>query len=82
MASDESVWFYVKLDDGDVQRLTLEQLDTAFQAGFIDADTLVLASNQTQWAKLGRLAGLDDAPPPPRPRRPHTHRRPFPATDP
>jgi hypothetical protein len=70
MSGDESVWFYVKHDDGDVQRFSLEQLDVAFQAGFIDAETRVLASDSTGWTTLGSLAGLDEAPAPVRPRAP------------
>lgn len=52
--------WYVKLSDGDVHRVTLDQLDEAFQAGHIDGDTMVLASGATQWTKLGALAGIDD----------------------
>ena len=70
MSGDESVGYYVKHDDGDVQRLSLEQLDVAFQAGFIDAATRVLASDGTGWTTLGCLAGLDEPAPPVRPRAP------------
>jgi hypothetical protein len=70
MSGDESVSYYVKHDDGDVQRLSLEQLDVAFQAGFIDADTRVLASDGTGWTTLGSLAGLDEPVAPVRPRAP------------
>jgi hypothetical protein len=70
MSGDASVWYYVKHDDGDVQRLSLEQLDVAFQAGFIDADTRVMASDATGWTTLGSLAGLDEAPTPARPHAP------------
>jgi hypothetical protein len=59
--SNADLW-YVKLADGDVHRVTLDQLDQAFQAGHIDEDTLVLAAGATQWTKLGELAGLDEAP--------------------
>ena len=52
--------WYVKLSDGDVHRVTLDQLDEAFQAGHIDGNTMVLASGATQWTKLGALAGIDD----------------------
>jgi hypothetical protein len=63
----EELW-YVKLADGDVHRVTIDQLDGAFQAGHIDENTMVLAAGATQWTKLGDLAGLDDdaeAPPAP-----------------
>jgi hypothetical protein len=64
--------WYVKLPDGDVEPLTLDELDEAFQAGHVNANTMVLADGSTQWARLGELAGLDQpayraAPPPQRP---------------
>jgi hypothetical protein len=52
--------WYVKLADGDVHRVTLDQLDEAFQAGHIDGETMVLASGGSEWNKLGELLGLDD----------------------
>jgi hypothetical protein len=51
--------FYVKLADGDVHRVSLDQLDDAFQAGHIDATTMVLASGADRWTTLGDLAGID-----------------------
>jgi hypothetical protein len=67
MSGDENLW-YVKTTDGDVHRVTLDQLDEAFQAGRIDEDVMVLAAGATKWAKLSALAGLDEpAPPPPMP---------------
>ncbi len=62
---DADLW-YVMLADGDVHRVTLDQLDEAFQAGHIDQETLVLAEGARQWSPLGQLAGLDETPPPPR----------------
>jgi hypothetical protein len=61
---DTELW-YVMLADGDVHRVTLDQLDDAFQAGHIDHETLVLAEGAKLWTKLGTLAGLDETPPPP-----------------
>jgi hypothetical protein len=63
--------WYVKLPDGDVEPLTLDELDEAFQGGHVNANTMVLAAGSTQWARLGELAGLDQpaprqAMPPPR----------------
>lgn len=55
----EELW-YVKLANGDVHRVTLDQLDGAFQAGHIDEGTMVLAAGASVWTKLGDLAGLDD----------------------
>ena len=65
----EELW-YVKLANGDVHRVTLDQLDGAFQAGHIDESTMVLAAGASTWSKLGDLAGLDDEPaaPDPQPR--------------
>jgi hypothetical protein len=61
MSGDENLW-YVKTPDGDVHRVTLDQLDEAFQAGRIDENVMVLAAGATKWAKLGALAGLDEPP--------------------
>jgi hypothetical protein len=51
--------WYVKLPDGDVEPMTLDELDEAFQRGDVNERTMVLAAGSTQWAKLGELAGLD-----------------------
>jgi hypothetical protein len=64
MSGDESLW-YVKTPDGDVHRVSLDQLDEAFQAGRIDENVMVLAAGATKWAKLGALAGLDEPAPTP-----------------
>ncbi len=48
--------------DGTVYPATVEEIDDAFNAGHIDEDTLVLAAGETQWKRLGALAGLDEAP--------------------
>ena len=50
--------FYVKLADGDVHRVSLDQLDDAFQAGHIDGGTMVLADGSDKWTTLGALAGM------------------------
>jgi len=59
MSGDENLW-YVKTEDGDVHRVTLDQLDEAFQAGRIDENVMVLAAGAQKWAKLSALAGLDE----------------------
>jgi hypothetical protein len=59
----QSDGWYVMLADGDVHRVTLDQLDEAFQEGHVDSDTLVLAHGADQWTRLGLLAGLDERPP-------------------
>jgi hypothetical protein len=52
--------WYVQLSDGDVHRVTLDQLDEAFQLGHIGASTMVLAPDGPRWTKLGCLASIDD----------------------
>ena len=54
--------WYVQLSDGDVHRVTLDQLDEAFQLGHIGASTMVLAPDGPRWTKLGSLASIDDEP--------------------
>ncbi|HZU84221.1 MAG TPA: hypothetical protein VE987_14930, partial [Polyangiaceae bacterium] len=60
MSVDGNLW-YVKLADGDVERVTLDQLDEAFQKGQIDEGSMVLAAGSDQWVKLSDL--LSDSPP-------------------
>ncbi len=60
----EELW-YVKVADDDVHRMTLDQLDGAFQAGHIDESTMVLPADATKWTKLGELLGLEDGGEPP-----------------
>jgi hypothetical protein len=66
MSGENELW-YVQVKDGTVHPATLEQIDDAFNAGHIGADTMVLAAGDTQWQRLGELAGLDAPPPPPPP---------------
>jgi len=67
MSGEDSLW-YVKLADGDVERVTLDELDGAFQNGQIDENSMVLAAGTDQWMKLGELLQAADAtPPPPQP---------------
>jgi hypothetical protein len=60
MNSSSGDFWYVKLSDGDVHRVTLDQLDEAFQAGHIDGDTMVLAGGASEWTRLASLAGMDE----------------------
>jgi hypothetical protein len=64
MSADNDLW-YVKTPDGDVNRVTLDQLDEAFNAGKIDENVMVLGAGQTKWARLGELLGLDEPAPAP-----------------
>lgn len=63
--SGSELWF-VKLPNGDVHHVTVDQLDTAFEAGHIDVNTLVLADGSSEWTRLGEAAGLDEEPAPAR----------------
>src|ERR1700722_5386584 len=56
--SDNDLW-YVKTADGDVDRMNLDQLDEAFNAGQIDESVMVLPAGEATWVKLGVLLGLD-----------------------
>ena len=62
--SDNDLW-YVKTADGDVNRVTLDQLDEAFNAGQIDENVMVLPAGEETWVKLGALLGLDQPAPSP-----------------
>jgi hypothetical protein len=55
--------WYVKLANGDVHPVTVDQLDWAFEQGHVDANTLVLSADADGWMRLGEVAGLDDEPP-------------------
>jgi hypothetical protein len=60
--SDNDLW-YVKTADGDVDRMTLDQLDEAFNGGHIDENVMVLPAGDATWVKLGTLLGLDQPAP-------------------
>ena len=62
--SDNDLW-YVKTGDGDVDRMTLDQLDEAFNGGHIDENVMVLPAGEETWVKLGTLLGLDQPAPAP-----------------
>lgn len=64
--SVDGMW-YVKLADGDVERVTLDQLDDAFQNGRVDENSMVLADGSDKWMKLADLLGLSDGAAPPAP---------------
>jgi hypothetical protein len=67
--SVDGMW-YVKLADGDVDRVTLDQLDEAFQKGRVDENSMVLADGSDKWMKLADLLGLSDGSAPPAPAPP------------
>jgi len=62
--SDNDLW-YVKTADGDVNRVTLDQLDEAFNAGQIDENVMVLPAGEATWVKLGVLLGMEQPAPTP-----------------
>jgi hypothetical protein len=56
------VWF-VRTATGEA-RMTLDELDAAFEAGTISEQTQVREENALQWTTLGALLGGEPAPPP------------------
>lgn len=52
--------WHVQLSSGEVQPLSLDQLDEAFQAGVIDEYARVLAPGNVTWQTLAEAAGLGD----------------------
>jgi hypothetical protein len=53
--------WYAKLSNGDVEAMTLDELDMAYENGSVDANTLVLPPDATEWAELGQLANLSES---------------------
>ncbi len=51
--------WYVQFDSGEVRLMTLEELDTAFEAGEVHENTYVIQVGETQWQTLSDVAGLD-----------------------
>jgi hypothetical protein len=58
-ASTTSFW-EVRLADGKETKMTLMELDHAFEEGAIDTTTMVRELGKTEWEPLGRVAGLED----------------------
>lgn len=50
----------VQLATGEVRIMSLDELDRAFDAGYISARTNVLAPGSMTWTTLGDAAGLED----------------------
>jgi uncharacterized protein DUF4339 len=57
-AAGDEVWS-VQTSEG-IVRMTLDELDDAFQRGRIGAETRVLTSGMSAWDTLGAVAGLDE----------------------
>ena len=68
MSADNGLW-YVKTPDGDVNPMSLDDLDEAFNAGRIDENVMVLPAGEARWARLGALLGPDEPAPPTPPSR-------------
>src|ERR1022692_4330060 len=60
MIEGRSDLWHVQLASGDLEVLTLDQLDEAFNSERIDENTMVLQGGALKWARLGEILGLDD----------------------
>jgi len=60
MSATENDLWQVKLSEGCVVDMTLDEIETAFNAGRIHAATSVLPPGDFRWTTLGEAAGLDD----------------------
>lgn len=58
--SVENQW-YVRLPNGKVITVSLDDLDAAFQRGDVTEETLVFRQGMKEWLPLGQAAGLGDA---------------------
>lgn len=61
---DDRTWL-VKLDDGNVRSMDLDQLDAAYQNGVIHEYTLVRQDGAERWMKLSEELGAHEEPPSP-----------------
>jgi hypothetical protein len=52
-------FFSVQLASGEVKKWTLDQLDAAYRASFIDEETYVLPKGARAWSTLGQVAGAE-----------------------
>ncbi len=61
METEKDERWYVQFDSGDVRLMTLDELDQAFEAGEVHAQTYLIQVGETQWQTLADVAGLDEA---------------------
>jgi hypothetical protein len=54
--------WHVQLASGDLEVMTLDQLDDAFNSDRIDENTMVLQGGALKWSRLGEILGLDEEP--------------------
>lgn len=52
--------WHVQLASGDLEVMTLDQLDEAFNGDRIDENTMVLQGGALKWSRLGEILGLDE----------------------
>ena len=64
MQHDEEMWL-VKLDDGHVRSMTLDELDAAFQRDEIHERTMICRDGGDRWITLAEELGLEPSAPPP-----------------
>jgi len=60
METEKDERWYVQFDSGDVRLMTLDELDQAFEAGEVHAQTYLIQVGETNWQSLADVAGLDD----------------------
>lgn len=63
MQHDEEIWL-VKLDDGHVRSMTLEELDAAYQRDEIHERTMICRDGGARWITLAEELGLEASAPP------------------
>lgn len=56
-------FYSVQLASGEVKKWTLDQLDAAYRASFIDEDTYVLPKGATSWSTLAEVVAAEPEPP-------------------
>jgi hypothetical protein len=60
--NQEELW-RVRLPDGQVHTVSIDQLVDAFEGGRIDGNVMVMSNTMTQWQRLADAAGLDSPAP-------------------
>jgi len=58
--TDSQEFWHVRLGNGATRVLSLDDLDRAFQDGWVDEHSLVSKTGTAPWVPLGQVAGLDD----------------------
>ena len=59
-ASEFEDHWYVRMPDGQVLMMTLDEIDTAFNEGRVSADAYIVEVGGDDWRTLAEVAGLDD----------------------